>query len=76
MAPQYVAPLELPPTELAGVGGGDATLVPLVPGHGGLVLIGPATLITTILQALTVLASPGFLSQIPVGLHHVHQRGN
>ena len=40
---QDVSPLELPPTELAGVGGGDAALVPLVPDQGGLVEVRPAT---------------------------------
>ena len=39
---QHVPPLELPPAELAGVGGGDATLVPLVPDQGCLVEVGPA----------------------------------
>ena len=39
VALQDVPPLELPPTELTGVGGGDAALVPLVPHEGGLVQV-------------------------------------
>ena len=42
VALQHVSPLELPPAELAGVGGGDAALVALVPDQGGLVQVGPA----------------------------------
>jgi len=42
VALQNVPPLELPPAQLAGVGGGDAALVALVPDQGGLVQVGSA----------------------------------
>jgi len=42
VALQYVPPLELPAAQLAGVGGGDAALVALVPDQGGLVQVGSA----------------------------------
>ena len=72
MTLHYVASLELLPAELAGIAGGDATLVAEVPGDGVLVLVGPATLITKINQAVAV--SPGDQSQVPVGLLHVHHQ--
>ena len=65
----YVASLELLPAELAGIAGGDATLVAEVPGDGVLVLVGPAALVTTVQQVLS-------LADSQVRLIRVHQRGN
>ena len=42
MALEHIAPLELPPAQLAGVAGRDPALVPLVPDQGGLMQVAPA----------------------------------
>ena len=68
MSLHHVTPLELPPTEQAGVGGWDGVLVE----------VSPAPAVTTIVEALRLAISQGFLlSDVPaaqVGL--LHQRGN
>ena len=79
MALQPVSPLELPPAELAGVGGGDAALVALVPHQGGLVEVGPATTVAGVFVGGGVpggLADGGLLLNVrPAQVGLIHQGG-
>ena len=79
VALQHVSPLELPPTELAGVGGGDAALVALVPHQSGLMEVGPATTVAGVFVGGRVtggLADGRLLLNIgPAEVGLVHQGG-
>ena len=57
----HVQPLKLPPTELAGIRGWDATLVAEMPGDGVLVQVSPPTPVAAEVETLRLAASPGFL---------------
>ena len=74
----HVQPLKLPPTELAGIRGWDATLVAEMPGDGVLVQVSPPTPVAAEVETLRLAPSPGFLlsdvAAAQVGL--LRERGN
>ena len=76
MALEHVASFELPATKLAGIGGGDATLVALMPHQRGLVKVGaPAARARVLVGQRVAGGVVGGCVVLAVLVHELHGAG-